>query len=188
MPDVIKQKSWTEPELRAMGFQPYQRKREIIWARVLPPSEAPKAIKASDGTVLYAQAGHMICYRPGEEAQPSLDDYDQWPVEDQIFAETYTRAEETLRLSPAERHLAIAGCLPYYKASGVWAKEITEDTYVQSLEHPQPVLVESGHMMAIGTRGEPYAMSQDDFHTRYEPEGDDRKRGLLGRLIRFLRG
>jgi hypothetical protein len=53
LPDeVIRQKNWTQDELRAMGYQYYERKKEVTMVRELPGIEAPKVILTSWGDKL----------------------------------------------------------------------------------------------------------------------------------------
>ncbi len=135
MLEVIKQREWTEPELRNEGFDQYERRKELIMARPLPKSEAPKGIITSSGQRLIALAGDMICYTPGDHIRPSLDAYDHWPVEPDIFKQTYRAWHEwDWQPTPAEQHLMDMGCKPYYKVAEVWAKKLDEAAYVQSLE------------------------------------------------------
>jgi hypothetical protein len=168
MVDKISQHPWTETELLEEGFEPYERKKELVMARQLSEFEAPKRIVTSGGEELIAQAGYMICYRPGDRLLIHLDAYQQWPVEPEIFAETYRAWDEPYWTpTPAEKHLMELGCLPYYKAAGVWAKKLDEPVYVQSLEQHEPKLVQTGSYVAIGAQGEPYSMGDDSFARRY---------------------
>jgi len=183
--EVVKQKNWSADELRAMGYQYYLRKKEVTMARQLPASEAPKKIRTRDGQELIAKAGYIICYKPGEKVRSKLDSYEHWPVEPAIFSKTYERWEETdWEPSAAENQLIKLGCRPYYKAAGVWAKQLAEDALLQSKEHHHPVLVKTGTYVAVGSEGEPYAMGSSTFHSRYEKPHRvtlvERLRKLLG--------
>jgi hypothetical protein len=112
----------------------------------------------------------MICYEPSSTVRPTLDDYHHWPVEPVIFKETYKPWDEPdWKPSASEKHLMDFGCQPYYKVTGVWAKKLEEDVFLQSLEHPEPVKVGTGKYVAIGVRGEPYAMGEGTIHSRYIP-------------------
>jgi hypothetical protein len=182
---VIRQKQWTEEELVARGFRYFPRKKQIVMARELPASEAPKTIVTAWDTLI-AQAGYMICYDPGQVVWPGLEDYFHWPVEPEIFHKTYKPWDEAdLTPSPTESHLMSLGCKPYYKFVGIWAKKLNEDALVQTMESPEPVTIPPGVWLSIGVEGEPYAMSDRTFHTRYDSQPT--QPGLIKRLIAFFR-
>ncbi len=165
--ESIRQRPWTEEELKAAGFQYYWRQKQIVLARELPPNEAPKTIKAPWAT-LVADAGEIICYSPSYEARPTLDDYDHWPVRREIFEADYAPWDEPDRTTtPAEMHLLRQGCKPYYKRAGVWARRLTKPTYVHSLESTEPVLYPPGAWLLIGSQGEPWATDDQSFRSRY---------------------
>lgn len=186
MSEVIKQRQWTDSELRAAGFKRYDRKKDVVLARKLPASEAPKRIYTPDGDTLTAYENYMLLYYPGNDTKASIDEYEQWPVEPEIFNKTYKPWNESWNPTPAQRHLLRQGAKPYYKAVGVWAKPVKQDTYIQSLEHDSPVLVPKGRMMAIGVNGEPYSMGEDAFTARYEDSNS--RMGILQRLVNFFKG
>lgn len=166
--NVIRQKEYADEELQQQGFKYYERKREIIYARRLSESEAPKTIKTSWDT-LTANTGDMICYNiESESALPSLDEYDHWPVQSDIFEQTYAADHKTRFCTTAMDQLLDAGCAPYYKHAGVWAKLLTEPTYVQTLESPEPVLFPVLEWLCIGVAGEPWVQSDDGFRGRYK--------------------
>jgi hypothetical protein len=166
---VIKQRSWTKQELKREGFAYYERRKELVMARELPASEAPKEIKSSCDEPLIVEAGYMICYSPNEDLHHTLDAYEQWPVEPEIFGDTYSSWDESLDdLSHTAKQLMDLGCRPYYKSKGVWAKQADAECYIQSLESEKPLQVEPGWMVVIGADGEPYCMTEDEFLSRYE--------------------
>jgi hypothetical protein len=187
MIEHISQRPWTETELLREGFEPYERKKELVMARQLSQFEAPKRIITSGGEELIAQAGYMVCYRPGDKVRIHLDSYNQWPVEPEIFADTYRAWDEPLWTpTPTEKHLMDLGCMPYYKATGVWAKKLEEPAYVQSLEQNEPELVEPGHYVAIGAHGEPYCMGDDTFAQRYTRRSNSAFSSFWKRLVHRL--
>jgi len=189
LPDfVIRQKQWTEDELRAKGYEYFERIKEVTLVRELPPQEAPMEIKTSWGDTLIATAGYMICYRAGMVKRTSREDYEHWPVEPSIFAQTYKPwDEEDWKPNPAENYLLMSGCQPYYKSSGVWARKLDEDAYLLSLEHERPVKVRTGQYVAIGVDGEPYSMGDNTLHSRYTQEAQQvRSGGLFGWLRRLF--
>ena len=198
MPPVIRQQAWTDAQLQSMGFMQYERYKQLVMARRLPASEAPKQIHTSWGDILTAQAGYVICYTPGDVVHATLDAYEHWPVEPQIFRQTYRAWKDTnWHPTPTEADLFNLGCRPCYKRANVWARYLNEDTFIQSLEHPHPVKVEKGHVLTIGAKGEPYAMSLQTFQERYyDPDapqdegqiGEGGVRGIVSRLVQFLRG
>jgi hypothetical protein len=185
--EIIRQSDYTEQELRALGFQKFERKKQVVMARELPDEEAPKYIQMSDGSTTVATAGYKICYMAGDLPRPNLHDYPHWPVEPSIFNQTYRAWDEpNWQPTPAEIHLIQLGCRPYYKAAHVWAKEIREDTYIQSIEHEQPVLAETGKILAIGVKGEPYTMGDQTFSERYAPAVTGLQRAVQ-KLVRFFK-
>lgn len=165
---VIRQRAWTKEELVQAGFRYYQRQKQLVLARELSAEEAPKTIKAPWAT-LTAEAGAMICYNAkGPSRLPSIDDFEHWPVQADIFAQDYAPWDTFDKtLSPAQLQLIQAGCNLYYKQAGAWAKRLTMPTYVQSLESPEPILYPPGAWLCIGTKGEPWVQSDDDFLSRY---------------------
>lgn len=165
--DVIRQQTWTDEALRAAGFRYYERRKQVTMVRELPPEEAPKTIKTSWDT-LVAQAGCMIVYNPVYERLDALDDYEHWPVQPEVFHASYKEWDEPDRTTtPAEMHLLQAGCLPYFKYVGVWARQLTAPTWVQSLESPEPALAPVGAWLCIGVHGEPWVQSDEGFRSRY---------------------
>jgi hypothetical protein len=165
--NVIRQKAWTEPELRADGFQYYQRNKAVVMVRQLPRDTSPVHVKVDYETLL-VQDNHVMCYGVGDTIQPNLDDYDHWPCELDIFKETYKPWDEPdWWPTPVESDLMSRGCMPYYKFTGVWAKKLTQPTYVQSLESPAPALIPPGQWLVIGAEGAPYHMNDAAFTSRY---------------------
>ncbi|MDQ7035020.1 MAG: hypothetical protein Q9P01_09340 [Anaerolineae bacterium] len=65
-----------------------------------------------------------------------------------------------------------------------------EDVYIQSLEHEKPVLVQKDRVLAIGSEGEPYHMSDTSFNNRYDPRLTEApvKRALKKLIGFFKRG
>lgn len=168
--DVLRQRDWTQEELRAAGFKFYKRRKQVVMARELPASEAPKTIKAPWATLL-AEAGAMIVYNPAYRAHKNLDDYEHWPVQPDLFAETYAPWDEPFRTSsPAEMHLLRMGCQPYFKTAGAWARQVKKPTLIQSLESPEPIRLPPEAWLCIGTHGEPWAQEDQQFRIRYEVE------------------
>jgi hypothetical protein len=166
MSEIIRQRNWTEKELRDAGFHYYHRKKSLVMARRLPESEAPLTIWANREK-LTVQAGYMICYNPGKKAHPRLEDYEHWPCAPDIFRSTYKAWDSPWKPRPAEKRLIAHGCKPYYKHTGIWAKRLTEETYIQSMESPKPVLIPAGDWIAIHGAEHPYHMSDKGFRERY---------------------
>lgn len=164
---VVRQRTWTERELRAEGFRHYASRRQVTMVRRLPPDEAPKVIKTPWDTIV-AQAGYYIAYQTSEAPGKPLDAYAPRPIEPDIFKTTYApwRVPDW-KPSPTEAHLMKLGCKPFYKTVGVWAKRLTEPTYVQSIESDQPSLSPAGAWLCIGSAGEPWTVTNEWFHRRY---------------------
>lgn len=188
MSEVYESKKWTKEELKELGFKQYARRKNVIMARRLPSSEAPLEIKTDQGDTIIAQADYMICYNAGDTVLPQLRDYHHWPVEPNIFNATYKEWDEPIELTPPMKHLMKLGCQPYYKAAGVWAKDLDEDVYIQSLEHEKPVLVQKDRYLAIGSEGEPYHLSDTSFNSRYDPRLTETPfKRALKKLIGFFK-
>ena len=186
LPDnVIRQRRWGKEELRAMGYAYYERRREVTMVRELPASEAPLTIHTHYGDRLVAEAGYMICYNPGDIVYTTIDQYDHWPVAPEIFMQTYNTWDEPYwKPTPPQRHLLAAGCRPFYKATGIWAKKLENDVYLQSKEHVAPVKIATGMYVAIGHDGEPYSMGETTIHRRYRPQ----RNTILSIIKRLFRG
>ena len=118
---------------------------------------------------LVAPAGYIICYDPNDsDVQPTMDDYPQRPVEPDTFYQTHRLWDEDWTPSPAEQDLLANGCLPYYKISGVWAKQVTQPTLIKSMESVEPITVPVGGWVMVGGNGEPYSTNDSEFWERYE--------------------
>jgi hypothetical protein len=110
-------------------------------------------------------------------------------VEPRIFESTYREWDEKFEPTSSMKKLMELGCKPYYKAAGVWAKDLHTDTYIQSLEHEKPVLVQEGRYLAIGTEGEPYHMSDQSFSNRYDKRLTETPfKRVMKKLIGFFKG
>ncbi len=171
--DTLKQRQWTDADLRAAGFQRYARRKTVVMARELPPHEAPKIIRVELDT-LVVPAGYMLCYEVnGGKPQAALDDYPQHPVEPIVFRKTYRSWDETWTPTPAQRHLLDMGCAPYYKAAGVWARQCAMPQWIQSLESVEPICVPAGAWVLIGVDGEPYSTTDEEFRKRYQTAAEE---------------
>ncbi len=169
---VLRQRQWTEEELRRSKLRHYAPRKQLVMARVLDVAMSVKTTIE----VLSAGAGDIMVYNPGDGGQRAhLDDYEHWPIQRDLFRKTYKPWDEIKwRPNPAESHLILSGCRPYYKHSGVWAIRLMQPVWIQSLESPQPVEVPPGRWLVIGSEGEPYHNSDDKFRERYiVPEDED---------------
>jgi hypothetical protein len=167
MDDVLRQREWTEDELRAAGFRLYQRKKQLVMARALTADEAPLTLQLGPDTVV-ATPGYMLCYNPAQGIRPTLADYDRWPVEPSIFAATYAPWDvPDWQPTAEEQHLLDLGCRPYYKWTGVWARRLAEPLRLQSRESAEPVTVPPSMWIAVGAEGEPWSISDATFRDRY---------------------
>lgn len=161
---VLRQRNWTDEELKAEGFQQYKPIKQLVMARMLV---AKKDIDIDTETIT-GKMGDFLCYRPGTERKDDPDDYDHWPVRRDIFFKSYEAWDEPhWTPNPAEQHLMSLGCRPYYKSLGVWAQRLHRGRQVQSLESPAPAKVPAGYWLIIGSEGEPYSMPDEDFRSRY---------------------
>lgn len=166
---VLKQRDWTEAELKAANFRYYPVRKRLVMAKILHEARDIEITLE----VLSAGEGDIICYTPGDEAKENLDDYNHWPVRRDLFRQNYRPWNEPgWQPNPAELHLMSYGCRPYYKTVGIWAQRLTRSLFVQSLESPRPVLLPPGRWLCIGVQGEPYHMNDYEFNSRYltEPE------------------
>jgi hypothetical protein len=111
MVTVIRPQNWIEAELCRQA----EPDKILVMARLLQKSDSPQWIITRLGETLVAHTGVMMCYNPGDTVRLTLDDYDHWPVEWEIFCKTY-RAWDMWdwQPSPAEEHLMRFGCEPYY--------------------------------------------------------------------------
>lgn len=172
MDEVIRPHDWTVDELQKAGFRQYQRRKQLIMAGRLPESAAPLHIHYPLETVI-AEAGDVICFSPGDALQKRLLDYEHWSVKPDIFVETYRKWDEPgWQPDPQTKFLMKHGCKPYYKGQEAWARRLTEPTWIQSLESPEPLLVPVGMWLLIGTSGEPWHNSDEQFRSRYIVEGE----------------
>ena len=163
----IQQKDWTKAELRAEGFRYYNREKQLVMAARLPLDIAPMRIDYPSETV-YAQAGDIICFDPGKMPHGRLGGYDYWSIKPEIFKTTYRKWDEPGWMpNAAERHLMNRGCLPYYKAVGVWENRLTEPTPIIALESEGVAIIPPGMWLAIGQRGEPWHIDPKTFAERY---------------------
>jgi len=164
---VLRQRPWTEEQLRKAGFHYYPPIKRVVMAKMLDDN----ANIETTLEILNADKGDIMLYTPGDELHDNLDDYDHWPVRVDLFRHTYARWNDmTWQPTPTQKFLMSRGCLPYYRTRGVWALRLPINIYIQSLESPEPVVVPAGRWLAIGSEGEPYHMSDKSFHERYESE------------------
>ncbi len=165
--NVIRQRKWTEAELTAAGFRYFERRKQRLLAGRLPASHAPLVVQYSEG-VGYAEAGDVLCFEPGDSVRAHILDYTYWSVKAEIFASTYRRWDGAeMPMSAPEQHLYRHGCRPYYKFRGAWAKKVTQPTWMQSLESPEPQLLQPGVWLLVGDTGEPWHAPDDAFRRRY---------------------
>ncbi len=163
---VLRQRVWTEEELKASRLKYYSPRKQRIMARTLIiPTKVEMTIE-----ILSADKGDIMVYDPGDGAKlQDVEDYDHWPVKRDLFNKTY-KLWDDLKWQPneAELHLIMHGCRPYYKHKGVWAMRLEKPVLIQSLESPKPVEVPPGRWLIIGSEGEPYHMADKKFRERYE--------------------
>jgi len=171
-PEVLRQRDWTDDELRAAGFAYLPPRPDwVVMARALPAAEAPLTI-VTDWDTLVADAGTMICFDATGPAREHRYDFPHWPVRPDHFRDTYVPVDEAnWQPTPTEQRLLALGCRPYRRAVGVWAMRLTEDRLVQSPESPEPVVVPRGAWLLIGaqgaTRGVPYSTDEASLRQRY---------------------
>lgn len=172
MDEVMRQRDWTDAELRAAGYRYYQRRKQLVLAGRLPPSAAPLEIHYPLETVI-AEAGDVICFEVGDVVHQRVLDYEHWSVKPDIFLETYRKWDVPgWQPGPPVKYLMKHGCRPYYKSQGAWAIRLSEATWIQSLESSEPLLVPEGMWLLIGTSGEPWHNSDEQFRSRYVVEDD----------------
>ena len=125
----------------------------MVLARKLPPEEAPLRMSYGED-VLIATAGYMICFSAGWRRRRNLYDYDHWPVAPDHFADLYLEWDEPAwEPKRGEKHLMSLGCKPYYSPVGVWAKELTQPQWIQSVENEKPFEVPAGAWLMIAAKG-----------------------------------
>ncbi len=164
---VLRQRQWTEAELHASKLLYYAPRKQVVMVRVVETTMGVKKTLE----ILTASKGDLMIYDPGDgQAKAALDDYEHWPVRSDLFRKTYKPwvNHREWKPNPAELQLMTEfGCLPYYKATGVWAIRLEEPRLIQSLESPKPVEVPPGRWLVIGTEGEPYHVNDRVFRQRY---------------------
>jgi len=162
---VLRQRVWTEEQLRKAGFRYYPPIKRVVMAKMLDDN----ANIETTLEILNADKCDIMLYSPGDKLHDKLDDYDHWPVRVDLFRQTYARWNDmTWQPTPTQKFLMSHGCLPYYRTRGVWALKLPINIYIQSLESPEPVVVPAGRWLAIGSEGEPYHMSDTSFSERYQ--------------------
>lgn len=162
---VLRQRSWTDEQLKKAGFRNYPPIKRVVMARMLDED----ANIETTLEILAADKGDIMLYAPGEQLHENIDDYDHWPVRADLFRQTYARWDDmTWQPTPTQKYLMSNGCLPYYRKRGVWALMLPISIYIQSLESPEPVVVPAGRWLAIGAEGEPYHMNDESFRERYQ--------------------
>lgn len=165
---IYRQRPWTPAELTRKGFRYYLPVKRVSLVRRLPEGTAPMTIKTPYDTIV-AEAGDYIAYVAGTEVKAKLEDYEPRPIEPAIFDATYLPwDDDSWTPTPTEAHLVSLGCKPYYKVAGVWAKQLKTPAYVQSIESPELTLVPVGAWLCIGTAGEPWSVTDEWFHERYQ--------------------
>jgi hypothetical protein len=167
---VLRQRNWSEAELKASRLRYYAPRKQLVMARVLNAAvDVQTTIE-----ILEARKGDVMVYDPGDgTARAKLENYEHWPVNRDLFRKTYKVWDDRhWHPTKAEAHLLALGCLPYYKYRGVWAMRLTQPVYIQSLESPEPVEVPPGRWLVIGAEGEPYHMNDAKFRERYIVEDD----------------
>ena len=159
--EVLRQRDWSEDELRAAGFRCWLPRKRLVMAREL---RAAQTVMSNFGP-LQALPGDMLCYRPEDPTQPGAGE--RWPVRHELFERVYRPWDEALPQLAGIEALQQAGCRPWYKYRGVWALRLHAARRVQSLESAQPVTVNAGNWLLIGLAGEPWHMDDAAFHSRY---------------------
>ena len=163
--EVLRQRDWSEDELRAAGFQFWLPRKRLVMARELRTAQTI----VSNAGPLQALPGDMLCYRPDDPTQPGGGE--RWPVRRELFERVYRPWDEALPQVAGLEALQQAGCRPWYKVRGVWALGLLAARRVQSLESAQPVTVAAGNWLLIGLAGEPWHMDDAAFHSRYHLPG-----------------
>ena len=181
--DVLRQRKWTEAELKAEGFQYYPTIKRLVMAKLLFQA---KDINIETETIT-GKVGDFICYEPDTHYHENPDEYEHWPVRRDIFIKNYRPWDEPdWKPGPAEKHLLSLGCQPYYKHLGVWAQRLREARQVQSLESAEPVTIPAGLWLVIGVEGEPYHTDDEEFRSRYEVPAESIRERMFWAAISHL--
>lgn len=161
---VLRQREWSDDQLKAAGFNYYQPVKRMVMAKLITDMTQVKVTLE----VLTAKSGDIMLYSPGDTPHDNLDDYDHWPAKRDIFTQNYARWDDpNWKPGAIEKQFLINGCIPYYRKRGVWALKLPISIYMQTLESPEPVIVPKGRWLLIGSQGEPYSQSDEDFYERY---------------------
>ena len=168
---VYIQQHWSAQELMTDGFLAYRSAKRVTMVRRVPLETALKTRKTSKNAII-TEAECWIAYEVEGVLKETLNDYKPRPIGPKIFAETYHRWDEPdWHPTPIEAYLRRLGCQPYYKITGVWAKQLAAETWIQSRESAAPSLVPKGAWLCIGMEGEPWSMMEALFEALYLTPG-----------------
>ncbi|MEZ4671370.1 MAG: hypothetical protein R3E39_26000 [Anaerolineae bacterium] len=162
---VLRQRPWSEDQLKRSGFFHYQPVKRMVMAKIV--SDMTQVAVTLE--VLTANSGDVMLYSLDNTPRATIEDYDHWPVKRHIFMQNYARWDAPdWHPNDIESKFLSEGCLPFYRKQGVWALKLPIGIYVQTLESPEPVVVPKGRWLLIGSEGEPYSQSDEDFYQRYQ--------------------
>src|SRR5438046_574259 len=103
---VLRQRPWTEEQLKKAGFHYYPPIKRVVMAKMLD-------VDANIETtleILNADKGDIMLYNPGDVLYNNLDDYDHWPVRVDLFRHTYARWNDmTWQPTPTQKFLMSQG-------------------------------------------------------------------------------
>ena len=174
---VYVQGNWTEQALIADGFLSYLPVKLITMVRRLPPEKAPKTRKTTKNTIS-ADAEHWIAYVAGDVQKETLNDYKPRRIEPNTFVATYHQwDEQDWHPTPIQAYLRRLGCRPYYEIANVWAKQLTDEIWVQSVESAEPSLASKGAWLCVGMEGEAWSMTEAWFQAHYQLPGHENPNG-----------
>jgi hypothetical protein len=149
------------------GFHAYRPVKRITMMRMLPQEKVPEDTETPPDTIT-VQASYWMAYAGGDALKASPENGDLRPIEAHIFAAGYRRWDDPdWRPTSTEGHLQQLGYMPYYKTTSLWAKALTEETWVQGQESSQPLLAAAGAWLCLGIDGKPWSETDAWFQTHY---------------------
>lgn len=168
--------NWGEPkpeELKKLGFRYCDRKMKVTMITTVAENQLPMTVSTSWGEELEVGLYYVLAVIPkGDNDQRFISDMHKHPIRWDKFVKTYRMLDIPLdSLTDSQYNLVKQGARPYYRFEGLWAKEVTEETWIKGLEHKEPVKVPLGNVLVFSIDGEPYSMERESFEDLYISDG-----------------
>ncbi len=165
---IYARQDWTDEALLNDGFVAYRPVKRVVMMRMMLTEKAPLPDEENPEEIIPAPLRYWIAYRAGNDTTTTSAEYDPQPIESHIFAQSYRYWDEPdWQPTASEGHLQRLGCLPYFKTTPLWAKQLTTETWVQGKGKTKPVLAPVGAWLCVDVDGEPTTESEDWFNAHY---------------------